>query len=197
MEKDTSYSILKESMNSLINVPDDLVSDLFALCRLTKVKKGDAFVQMGEKTRSVGFNLDGLFRLYYIDEKGCELTKGFTSAGKFVMSYTALVQKRESYFVIEAVEDTNILKFDYYQWMKLIEKDNRWYPFLFRLIQTVYIMKELREKSFLIDDATSRYLDFRKMYSSIEHKIKLYQIASFIGITPEALSRIRKKLKFI
>jgi hypothetical protein len=55
-------------------------------------------------------------------------------------------------------------------------------------------MKEMREKSFLLDNATTRYLQFRKDYPGLEDKINLYHIASFIGITPEALSRIRKKL---
>ena len=57
------------------------------------------------------------------------------------------------------------------------------------------IMKEMREKSFLLDDATTRYLNFKKEYPDLENKIKLYHIASFIGITPGALSRIRKNLK--
>jgi hypothetical protein len=93
--------------------------------------------------------------------------------------------------------DTDILHFRYQQWMQLVEEDIRWYPFLFKLLENVYILKEMREKSFLLDDATSRYLSFREDYPNLEDKIKLYHVASFIGITPEALSRIRKNLKLI
>ncbi|MBK9207275.1 MAG: hypothetical protein IPL71_02765 [Anaerolineales bacterium] len=77
----------------------------------------------------------------------------------------------------------------------MVEEDIRWYPFLFKLLETVYIMKELREKSFLLDSAAERYLAFQRDYPNLENEIKLYHIASFIGVTPEALSRIRSKQK--
>lgn len=56
-------------------------------------------------------------------------------------------------------------------------------------------MKEMREKSFLLDDASQRYIDFRNDYPDVDKSAKLYEIASFIGITPESLSRIRKNMK--
>jgi CRP-like cAMP-binding protein len=61
-------------------------------------------------------------------------------------------------------------------------------------LESVYLMKERREKSFLLFNATERYQAFRQEYAAIEKRLKLYHIASFLGITPEALSRIRKKL---
>jgi CRP-like cAMP-binding protein len=106
-----------------------------------------------------------------------------------------MAQERPSFFSIEAITDTDILEFKFSEWMKMIEAEIRWYPVVFKLLQNIYIMKEMREKSFLLDNATERYLQFRKEYPEIEEKVKLYQIALFLGITPEALSRIRKNLK--
>ena len=63
--------------------------------------------------------------------------------------------------------------------MQLVNKDIRWYPFLFKLVEAVYIMKEMREKSFLLDDATSRYLAFLKEYPELENKLKLYKQSKF------------------
>lgn len=143
----------------------------------------------------MGFNLNGLFRYYYIDNEGNDYTKGFSRPAQFISSYSSMVENRESYFNIEALEDCYILEFSYIKWKKMIESDLRWYPAVNRLIEVIYIMKEKREKAFLLDDATTRYLEFKKNYSDIEDKIKLYHTASFLGITPEALSRIRKKLK--
>ena len=79
--------------------------------------------------------------------------------------------------------------------MEMLENDLRWYPFVFKLVENVYIVKEMRERSFLIDDATTRYLNCKREYPNLESKVKQYHIASFVGITPQALSRIRKKLK--
>jgi CRP-like cAMP-binding protein len=148
----------------------------------------------GEVPSDVGFNLNGVFRLYYIDQNGNDLTKGFSTAGKFVISYSALVQHRPSFFSIEALVDTDIVRCNYDQWMQLAAEDIRWYPFLYKLVETVYVMKEMRERSFLLNSATERYLAFQHEYPDLEDRIRLYHIASFIGITPEALSRIRRQL---
>jgi CRP-like cAMP-binding protein len=192
-----AHDLLRKSIKALSNIPDELVDRLFSICRIVHVKKGQQFLRAGDIPEYMGFNLNGIFRLYYIDDDGNDLTKGFSTVGKFVVSYSALVQQRPSYFSIEAMVDTDILHFKYSQWMQMAEDDIRWYPFFFKLVESVYIMKEMREKSFLLDDATSRYLSFREDYPGLEDKIKLYHVASFIGITPEALSRIRKTLKLI
>lgn len=141
------------------------------------------------------FNVSGIFRLYYIDNEGNDFTKGFSTPGKFVISYSALVQKRPSFFHIEAVTEGDVLCFSYSQWRSLIESDIRWYPFAFKLVESVYIMKEMREKSFLLDDAKTRYVEFRRQFPDLETKVKQYHIASFLGISPETLSRVRRGLK--
>ena len=75
----------------------------------------------------------------------------------------------------------------------MMENDIRWYKFAFKLMESIYVMKELRERSFLLDDAATRYKEFQAYYADIEDQIKLYYVASYLGITPETLSRIRKK----
>jgi CRP-like cAMP-binding protein len=195
--RDAAYNLLRESVKTFADIPDKLIDDLFDICALVHYKQGQLFIKAGEIPRDMGYNLNGIFRLYYIDEDGNDLTKGFSTAGKFVVSYSALVQKRPSYFFIEAMVASDILQFTFNLWQQMIEEDIRWYPFVYKLLEAVCIMKEMREKSFLLDDAATRYLNFRREYPDLENVIKLYHIASFIGITPEALSRIRKKLKLI
>ncbi len=195
MNKEQAFSFFKKHLSALADVPEEFPGSFFDICRMRTIKKGEFFINAGDIPEYAGFNLNGVFRLYYIDDKGNDWTKGFSTRGKFVISYSAMVQNRPSFFSIEAVTDTDILEFKFQDWVKIIEKDIRWYPVIFKLLQNVYIMKEMREKSFLLDDATERYLQFRKEYPEIEDKAKLFHIASFLGITPEALSRIRKKLK--
>ncbi len=195
MDNDKSYKQLKNTIKFLCDIPEELIKSLYSICKPLHLKKGQLFIKAGEIPEIMGFNLNGLFRLYYIDSEGNDSTKGFSTPGKFIVSYSAVAQKRESYFFIEAIVDSDILQFNFNEWMQLVNKDIRWYPFLFKLVEAVYIMKEMREKSFLLDDATTRYTTFLKEYPELENKLKLYHIASFIGITPGALSRIRKNLK--
>ncbi len=186
-----SYLKLQNAIKELADTPDELIEKLYAICDEQVIKKGEAFIQAGDVPMHMGFNLEGLFRLNYVDEEGNDFTKAFSETGRFLISYSAIVQKRPSYFNIEALQDSRILKFDYWSFDKMIQTDIRWYPFVFKLLESVYIMKELREKSFLLEDAAKRYQEFKARYSEVENKIKLYHVASFLGITPEALSRIR------
>ena len=195
MDKEQAFRLLNKSILSLSKIPEELPKKLFEICRIIKMKPKQHFLRAGQIPENAGFNLNGIFRLYYIDDNGNEWTKGFSTPGKFLISYSAMVQDRPSYFNIESVIETDILQFRYAEWMNMVESEMRWYPFLYKLLQNVYIMKEMREKSFLLDDATQRYNDFKRDYPDVDKEAKLYDIASFIGITPESLSRIRKKSK--
>jgi CRP-like cAMP-binding protein len=190
-----NYHFLKNAMKSLSDIPEELCQQLYSITHPTQFSRGEEFPVTDAIPDKIGFNLNGIFRLYYITNDGDEFTKGFSIPGRFVISYSALVQKRPSCFFIEALTDSEVLLFSYSEWMIMIDSDIRWYPFLYKLLETVYIMKEMREKSFLLDDAKSRYLKFREEYPGLEDKIKQYHIASFLGIKPETLSRLRSDLK--
>jgi len=187
--------ILKKSMLSIADIPTKLIEELYGICRKRSFKKGQFFLRAGDYSEYVGFNVKGIFRLYYIDPNGNDWTKGFSTKGKFVISYSSIVQKRPSYFFIESITDSEILLFRYSDWKRMIDNNIEWYPFIFNLIQSIYIMKEMREKTFLMDDATQRYLNFLDEYPNLIDKVKLYYVASFLGISPETLSRIRKNIK--
>jgi CRP-like cAMP-binding protein len=185
------YDRLQKAINVLAPTPNELIEQLYSICVERRMSKGERFVEAGGIPKYMGLNLGGLFRFYYSDEKGNDFTKGFNKANQFLISYSAIVQKRPSYFNIEAIQNSRILVFEYEHFNEMIQSDIRWYPFIFKLLESVYIMKELREKSFLLDDASKRYQEFREQYAEVEDQIKLYHVASFLGITPEALSRIR------
>lgn len=159
-----------------------------------KSKKNEYFIRAGDESRYMALTLKGLFRLFYTDTEGNEFTKGFNCSGQFLISYSAFVQNRPSFFSIQALQNSTILQFDFHCFSKMMQDDIRWYPFTYKLLESVYILKELWEKSLLLEDAAHRYSIFKKDFTSIENQIKLAHAASYLGITPETLSRIRKKL---
>lgn len=185
------------TIKSIADIPDEQIEQILTISKLKYIDKGDCFIREGEIPRKFAFVVSGLFRYCYLDEKGNEFTKGFFLENSFISSYSALIQNRESYFTIEALEDSSIMVISYNEWLKLLENNICWNKFLISLLEKGYCIKETREREFLLFDAETRYKSFLNTFPGLERRIKQHLIASYLGITPVALSRIRKKMGFI
>jgi CRP-like cAMP-binding protein len=185
----------RETIRNITTIPDNELNKLLEISHEKKIKKGEFFIKENVIPRDIGFVVKGLFRYFYVDKKGNEFTKGFFPENTFITSYSALIQNRESYFTIEALEDSTIIVFDYIKWKELSEKKLCWNKFLLFLVEKGYCIKEAREREFLLFSAEERYKSFLENYPGLEKRIKQHVIASFLGITPVALSRVRKKMK--
>lgn len=193
---DTTPDIFKV-IKSITHVPDHQIEKLISISRQKNIEKGSCFIRAGETPGYFAFVIQGLFRYYYLDENGNEFTKGFFLENSVISAYSALIQNRESYFSIEALEDSLIVVVKYQTWKEIAENELCWKNFLLSLLEKGYCIKEAREREFLLFDAEERYRSFLNTYPGLEKRVKQHLIASFLGITPVALSRIRKKMGFI
>ena len=105
------------------------------------------------------------------------------------------IENKEIWYSIEALEDSVILEIRFEDYLDLVRNSNSWNELIKNYMTRLYIEKEERERSFLLDDATTRYLDFVRKNPDFEERIPQFNIASYLGITPVSLSRIRSKLK--
>ncbi len=168
-----------------------------ALVDIGKVKhyqNGAYFIRAGQVPKKFGFIGKGIFRYVYINNDGVEYTKGIIQEFGFISAYSAMISQEASHFYIEALEDAEILEISYAQWQILREKDSYWDKFLIKLLEKAFTKKEKRERDFLLLDAPTRYINFLKEYPNLQERIKLNIVASYLGIQPESLSRIRKKI---
>lgn len=138
-----------------------------------------------------------MFRYYYANEEGEEFTKVFFAENSLLGSYSAIVQERTSYFSIQAIEDSEIEVISYQELLKLFTEYPGWNTFLLGMLQKGFIAKEERERQFLLFDAEQRYLSFLKRYPNLDKRIKQHLIASYLRVTPESLSRLRRKMKLL
>jgi CRP-like cAMP-binding protein len=175
-------------------VPEEQEKKFRVLVSEKHIKKEDNFIRTGEYPKTIGFVKEGLFRYYYTNDEGIEFTKGFFVENTVISSYSAILENRGSYFTIEALEDSVIEQVNYNQFNALFSEHPCWNEFLLPVIQKGYIVKEEREREFLLYDAERRYRAFLKKYPGLERRIKKQIIASYLGITPESLSRIRNKM---
>lgn len=103
-------------------------------------------------------------------------------------------QQPSAYFV-EALEDSSILEIRYQDWQQLLERKPIWQKLLLSTLEKGFIKKEARERAFLLDSAETRYVTFLADYPDLEQRISQRVVASYIGIQPESLSRIKKNRK--
>ena len=189
------FDTLSDYLNTITNFPYEELEKLKLIPKIQYIKKGDYFLKEGEKPHNFAFIYQGLFRITYLHEKGKEFTKGFFPENTFISSYSALIQNRESHFSIEALEDSTIIVIDYNGFKKLFENHICWHKVLIALLEKAFCKKEEREREFLLFDAAARYENFQKEYPNLKDRIKQHVLASYLGITPVALSNIRKIYK--
>lgn len=190
---DLIFLNLSRVLTGLANLSVEEAEKLYEIGKIKSLVKGEYFIRAGEIPKTFAFVSSGLFRYVYIDEDARQFTKGFMPEFNILSSYSAMIQKTTSWFFIEALEDSVIIEFSYRQWLKLKEASCCWDRFLIAMLEMGYTTKETRERELLLLDAETRYRSFQERYPTLEHRVKQHMIASYLGITPESLSRIRKK----
>jgi CRP-like cAMP-binding protein len=183
------------SLRSLADVPQAELAKLFALCRPAILRRGEYVLRAGETPRSLAFVESGLLRLYYLDADGREFTKSFCTEGEVVAAYSALLLGRPSRLFIEALEDSRLLVADYHAYQELAAGHPCWAAVSQHRAEALFIKKEQREAALLLDDAETRYRQFLADHPGLEARVRQHHIASYLGITPVALSRIRARLR--
>ena len=183
---------LLQVIKTITDLPAEEERKLRSILHEQTLQKGDIFIREGAIPQKFAFVNNGLFRYYYLNSKASEFTKGFFSENSFIASYTAMTRGTRSYYTIEALEDSDIVAVDYHKWKLLYNNHPCWSKLLIALLEKGFAKKEKRERQLLLDSAEDRYRAFLEEDGYLESRIKQHLVASYLGITPVALSRIRK-----
>ncbi|MEQ6166325.1 Crp/Fnr family transcriptional regulator [Ekhidna sp. MALMAid0563] len=185
---------ITRSIRQLVDLTESEISEFTEVAKIKAYEVNSNFIKAGQIPKKLGFVLSGLFRYVYLSEDGKEFTKVFMPERSFISSYSAMISRTPSYFFIEAIENSEVLEIPFYSWQSLLKTNPKWNGLLIKLLEKGYTTKEKREREFLLLDAENRYRIFLDEYKDLEGRVKQHMIASYLGITPIALSRIRKKM---
>ena len=167
---------------------------VFSKSLITKhYKKGDFFIQEGNICKYIGFIDKGFFNFFY-RVKGVEHVRGFFYPKELISNYTSFLLMNESKFNIQALEDSSVTLMLREDLVELYTKIPKVEEFSRVVVENLYIEVSEKYESFFLKTAEERYLDFLMKKSKFSEKIPQYMIASYLGITPEALSRIKKRI---
>lgn len=187
------------SMESLVNVirqlvrlsPDEvnIVSELFSPLPL---KAGEYWLEEGKVCRAVAFIDKGLIR-YYFNVDGEERTIYFGKENDFACDYTSFLPQTPARVNIQALEDTLLYVIGYEQLQKFYRTIAGGERFGRLAVEQVYLTAIQQMNSFYTDAPAERYQRFLDTYPHLVQRIPQYYIASYVGIKPQSLSRIRKR----
>jgi len=178
-----------------LTLPPEQWRALGAMLVPKRVAKGERFLDEGEPANPFAVVRSGLLRFFYVDADGSEATKAFRGPCELAAAYSEMLLGIPSRTIIEALEDTEMLVGDYARVSTLYARNPCWQEVGRRIAEHYYVEKERREFELLQLSATERYLRFSQAYPGLLGRIPQYHVASYLGITPVALSRIVSRLR--
>jgi CRP-like cAMP-binding protein len=185
---------LKTYLDRLHPISETAWSKLKALFKEERLRKGEYFIRQGQTAKDIGFLQEGIIRAFYANAEGQEYNKHFFIPPCFTGGYASLITGQANQINQEALTDCSLLVANYEDFKALYRE----HPDIERaarvLAELFFVQKEQREIEIVLLDADERYRIFQKEFSSLENAIPQYHIASYLGITPTQLSRIRRKL---
>lgn len=158
-------------------------------------KRGEYLISQGKAAPNIYFLVTGLVRYVSISSEGKEFTQSFSSAPGIAGSTRAMVSQTPALFGIEVLDDVLCLQFDWQHFYQTMKSKTGFLEAYSHLLEQMFAKKEAREYYLLQQTAEQRYLEFVDENPGLHDLVPLKVVASYIGITPIALSRIRKKLK--
>jgi CRP-like cAMP-binding protein len=187
-------NLILQNISKLITLTEEEEEIFLSSFQTKKVKRHQFLGEAGEVSRYQYFVLKGCLRLFYIDENGFEHNVQFAVEDWWIGDMASFLTQKPASLFVEALEDSEVLRIDYNSMEELYIKIPRLERFFRILIQNAFISFQQRIVSTISNPAEERYLEFINKYPFFEQRLPQIHIASFLGITPEFLSKIRKKL---
>jgi CRP-like cAMP-binding protein len=159
-----------------------------------KLKKGDYFIGEGVYAKEIAFLERGAVRAFYTNNDGKEYNKTFFVAPAIIGSYVSLISKEKNSLPQQALTDCVIWRMKYDELERLSDNNYELERLRRRIAERFFVSNEKKQLKMALLDAADRYLIFKEEYPGLEDLIPQYHVATYLGVSPTQLSRIRQKL---
>lgn len=188
------YDKLIETISSLIQLQEYDLNYIKTLFKPTVVEKDKILIDNGDFSNIVFFINSGFLRYYKINDDGEEQTVHLLSQGQFAAAFCSFVSNIKSEETLHTITNSELLCIGKNDLETLYNKDIKWQIFGRKLMETLLLEKEKRIIDQLSLSAQNRYIKLVETNPDLIQNVPIQYIASYIGIQPESLSRIRKQI---
>ena len=185
---------LTENINQIVSLTEDESATIEKAYGLMEIPRGEFWVRQGAKCEQIGFVESGRLRIFYVDDAGNEVTCYFVTAGNFASSFTSFLTNTPTHENISALENTVLRVISKTELEALSEQVPKMHVFRRVIAENLFITMEKRIAMLQSQSAHERYEKMLKENPDIILNVPLQYTASFLGITPQHLSRLRKEL---
>ena len=186
--------LLRTHIKKRVNLTDEEYEICSKFFVPKKLRKKQFLLNEGDVCKNLGFVNSGCLREYTIDSKGSEHIIQFAIEDWWVSDLNSFLAGSPSTYNIDALEDSEVLLLEKSARDKLLDSCPKMERFFRLLMETNHVAVQRRVSDSLSASAEERYLKFIKTYPKLFEQVPQNQIASYLGITPQSLSRIRKEL---
>lgn len=189
----TDFSSILRNVGKHIQLTPEESAYFTSLLKPKQVKKGHFLIEAGEVATFQCYVLGGCLRSYYIDEKGNEHVLQFAPEDWWTGDMGSMVKGTPAILYIDALEDSTVLRIERKDLDELFARVPKFERFFRILITNAFIAAQRRLLSTISRPAEERYVEFARMYPQLEGRVAQKLIASYLGMTPEFLSTVRKR----
>jgi CRP-like cAMP-binding protein len=190
----TDIQPLIQHIEKIIPLDEEAQRALSDKATIKKIRRRQYLLQEGDVCRHYNFVLNGCLRMYLVDNKGGEHVLQFATENGWIADIGSLHLDQPSRFNIDALEPAEVLRISKEDLIDLYVKYPAFDRYFRVLTENAFIGMQHRVLQNISTTAEERYLLFLEKYPHLFNRIPLVQIASFIGVTPEFLSKIRRNL---
>ncbi len=161
---------------------------------VTKLDTKKLYLMAGKVQENLVFVFKGLLRVFYINDKGEEITIAFAKENSHATDYSAFINQAPSKYHIETLESSLLVNVPFTLIQECYAKYKNFEKYGRLIAERHLIKRQNRIESFLFENAEQRYLNFISKNKDILNRISLTHLSSFLGIKRQTLTRIRKKI---
>lgn len=185
----------RQCVNRHFKMPENSIESLYHKIKLVELSPQKVLWSAGEQLQKIFFLNEGLLYAYFETSEGKSFCKEMYWGNDLIFGFRSLLSKTPLPFYVKAIERSQLFALDVKDYWSAIRQDKHWKAFHQAGIQEYYLYKETKEEFLLLHNPQQRVVYFYEHYPELVERVPQHIVASYLGITPISLSRIKQRLK--